>query len=257
MSVFGRAAREFRVIAFDRPGHGYSERSRDREWSPEEQARVIHEALSRLGVERPILVAHSWSGSLAFAYALEFPDHVGGIVLLGGEVYEYDMPIHSRLALIPVIGTLLIHTLCAPIGRSFVRAGLEEAFSPDPVPPDYADLFAALSLRPGQFRAAAEDHLYANRFYSKMGSRYGEIRVPVAILIGSGDSIVEPERALRLHATIPDARLFVLPDSGHELAFTHPEMVMKAIRLVSDSAGSGEDFPRPEVAQSGSAAASG
>src|SRR5262245_34352567 len=51
-----------RTLAFDRPGYGYSDRPGG-EWpSPAVQARLLREALARLGVERPILVGHSWAG---------------------------------------------------------------------------------------------------------------------------------------------------------------------------------------------------
>src|SRR5688500_17738225 len=72
-----------RVIAVDRPGHGYSERPDIASASPSAQARVIRVALAELGVQRPILVGHSWGGSVALAYALDFPTDVGGLVLLG------------------------------------------------------------------------------------------------------------------------------------------------------------------------------
>src|SRR5919199_515382 len=49
-----------RVIIFDRPGFGYSERPRGRSWTATQQAELLHEALRRLGVERPVVVGHSW-----------------------------------------------------------------------------------------------------------------------------------------------------------------------------------------------------
>jgi pimeloyl-ACP methyl ester carboxylesterase len=229
MSVFDRAAQNYRAIAFDRPGHGYSERPHGKNWSPLEQARYIHDALIKLKVERPILVGHSWSGSLVFAYALEYPDEVAGIVLLSGEVYSYEIPYHSRIALIPALGRLIASTLYVPFGRFVVEAGLKRAFAPDPVPPEYAQVFAAFSLRPNQIKASAEDHRNANHFYAEMSERYHEIRVPTVIMTGDADSIVSPERAYRLHQALPNSKLVVLPDSGHELAFTHPDAVMNAI----------------------------
>jgi hypothetical protein len=49
-----------RVIIFDRPGFGYSERPRDRTWTAARQAELLCKALRQLGVERPIVVGHSW-----------------------------------------------------------------------------------------------------------------------------------------------------------------------------------------------------
>ncbi|MBV9892246.1 MAG: alpha/beta fold hydrolase, partial [Rhizobacter sp.] len=58
--IVERLARTHRVIAFDRPGYGHSSRPRDRLWTPSAQAALLHAALRRLGVERPVIVGHSW-----------------------------------------------------------------------------------------------------------------------------------------------------------------------------------------------------
>src|SRR3954463_12011724 len=54
-----RAAERYRVIAFDRPGYGYSDRPRGQMWTPQAQAALIHAALAKLGVKRPLVLGHS------------------------------------------------------------------------------------------------------------------------------------------------------------------------------------------------------
>src|SRR5437870_950122 len=76
-----------RFIAFDRPGFGYSERPRGRAWGPSEQASLLLRALAHLGIERPIVVGHSWGALVALAMALESPEDVSGLVLLSGYYY--------------------------------------------------------------------------------------------------------------------------------------------------------------------------
>lgn len=65
------AGRGFRAIAFDRPGYGHSQRPAGKV-TPVAQARLIHQAAEALKLDKPILVAHSYSGSIAMAYALEY-----------------------------------------------------------------------------------------------------------------------------------------------------------------------------------------
>jgi pimeloyl-ACP methyl ester carboxylesterase len=55
-----RLAARHRVIALDRPGYGRSERPRDRAWTPQAQAALLAQAFVRLGIERPVVVGHSW-----------------------------------------------------------------------------------------------------------------------------------------------------------------------------------------------------
>ena len=84
--VFDLIARSRRVVAFDRPGFGYSERPRDRSWTPGAQARLLRRACRRLGVERPVVVGHSW-GRWWHSRALQAPQEVAGLVLASGYYY--------------------------------------------------------------------------------------------------------------------------------------------------------------------------
>lgn len=92
------AARGYEAIAFDRPGYGYSERPPRGKAAPADQARLIHEALKQLKVEKPIIVGHSWSGLLALIYALRYPGDVAGVVTLAGEPFSRSRPPRWRPA---------------------------------------------------------------------------------------------------------------------------------------------------------------
>ena len=69
-----------RVIFVDRPGLGFSARRAEEGASPAYQAAVLRDVLDRLGVERAIVVGHSWSGALALTFALDFPARAAGLV---------------------------------------------------------------------------------------------------------------------------------------------------------------------------------
>jgi pimeloyl-ACP methyl ester carboxylesterase len=67
------AARKYRVIAFDRPGFGHSERPRNTVWTPEAQAGLIGGALVRIGASEAMVLGHSWGTLVAVALALRIP----------------------------------------------------------------------------------------------------------------------------------------------------------------------------------------
>ena len=73
-----------RVISIDRPGFGHSPRHRGAWRNPAEQARLVLDAAAQLGVERPLLVGHSWAGSAVMAAMVEMPGRIAGGVLLAG-----------------------------------------------------------------------------------------------------------------------------------------------------------------------------
>ncbi|MBV0893568.1 alpha/beta hydrolase, partial [Paracoccus sp. Z118] len=86
------AARKYRVIVLDRPGYGHSERPRDRIWTAEAQADLIHDALAQLGIARATVLGHSWGCLVAVALARKYPDLVGGLVLASGYYFPTARP---------------------------------------------------------------------------------------------------------------------------------------------------------------------
>ncbi len=229
-SIFDRIARQYHTMAFDRPGFGYSQRPVGEGGSPFVQARLIHQALEELDVERPVLVGHSRGGNVALAYALAYPDQLAGVVTLAAAPYGGKIALHNRLLTVPVVGPLLAHTVYVPFGRGAVEAGLDAAFAPEgPAPPDYVDVYAAYELRPDQLLAHAHDQVWGRSAGHDMARRYDELRVPLVIVHGTADRNVPVDQARRLHRVAPNSNLMVVDGAGHELMFLHPSAVMEAI----------------------------
>jgi pimeloyl-ACP methyl ester carboxylesterase len=231
LSLLDRAAQDYDVLAFDRPGHGYSERPRAAVATPHVQARLLRGALQALEVDRPILVGHSWSGGLALLYALAYPEDLAGLVVLGGYVYHQGGP-HPLAALptLPVLGDLYLYTLGVPLWRRLVVHGLKTAFAPDTPPPAYVSVVQALSPRPGQSKATAEDFQTLNTTLRAVSPHYGQIRAPLRIISGAADRVVPPEQhAYALHRAVPHSRLVMVPHTGHMLQFSRPDVIMGAL----------------------------
>jgi pimeloyl-ACP methyl ester carboxylesterase len=102
-------AKNHRVIAFDRPGFGFSERPRDRIWTAQAQADLLGAALHRLNVERAVVVGHSWGTLVALALALRDQPRVAGLVLMAGYYFpsfRTDVATASWPA-VPILGDVL------------------------------------------------------------------------------------------------------------------------------------------------------
>ena len=154
--VFDRVARNHRVIAFDRPGYGYSERPQGSIWTAIEQADLLQEALDQLGIERPIVVGHSWGALVAMELALGQPDAVSGLVVLGGYYHptmRADVPLVAGPA-IPVFGDVLRYTVAPLMGAALMPLNVKAMFSPLDVPERFKREFPyGFPVRPGQIRA--------------------------------------------------------------------------------------------------------
>jgi len=234
MAVFSPLSSRHKVIAFDRPGHGRSQRPKHVEATVEVQVQLLHDALAQLRVERPILVGHSWGAALALVYAINYPNEVAGVVVVAPAAYEsHDGSFLTGLPTVPVIGDAANYVLTPLIGPSVVRGELKKAFSPDPVPKNYLKSVLSEWTKPSKARAYALDEDVYNPSVKKFSPRYAEIVVPVSIVTGDSDLIVsEKDNAGRLHEVLPKSRLVILPKTGHQIPFTHPQSVIDEIERV-------------------------
>lgn len=232
MTVLGEAAHSYRALAFDRPGHGYSERRNGRSTTVEVQARLLSEALRKLGVEKPLIVGHSWGGAMALAMALHHEDDLSGLVLLAPAAYASGAPQWwAALPHLPVLGSVFLKVLTPLIGRRLIKDSLRDAYFPEPVQEDYLQAAELLWTRPNQVRACAADDRSLNESLKSLSTGYAEIKLPVVIVTGDSDVLLRPEeQADRLHRAIPGSELIRLPRTGHQIPQTHPESVSEAIQ---------------------------
>lgn len=230
----------FRAIAFDRPGFGWSQRPKGRRFMPEEQARLVRRACLRLGIDRPVIVAQSWGTLVAAALALDEPNYVRGLVLIGG--YYFPVP-RADIALfslpaIPIFGDVMRYTISPIIGRLIAKPLYRKIFGPRPVSRRFAAEFPlAMALRPWQIRATAADTAAMIPAASHLQSRYFAISLPVAIIAGAGDQIADPRvHSARLHRQLPNSALHIVPGGGHMVHHLVPQQVVERIQAVSAEA---------------------
>lgn len=245
LSIFPPLAKQHRVIALDRPGFGWSERPRDREWTPEAQATLIRDALKALGIERPVLYGHSFGATVVVSFALLYPEDTRGIVAASGYYYP-NMRADSIVAwsaTLPLIGPILRNTLLPVEGAVFGNLAVKALFDPAPVPETYAVFPSGLALRPSQLRAAGEDGRTLRAWAKRACPHYSDIVVPVIIVAGTDDRVVDPiGHSRRLHDEIPGSRLRLWPDTGHMVHHTRADEV---IDVIDEVFGVADTWPAP------------
>ncbi len=229
-----------RVVIFDRPGYGYSERPRGRPWAAFEQAELLHKALQQLGVERPVVVGHSWGTLVALALAIRHPADTAGLVLLSG----YYFPTFRLDALMvapgaaPVLGDILRYTISPIFGWLGMPLTKLAMFAPAPVTRRFkAEYSNAMALRPWQIRATCVDGTLMVPSAARLQAHYGELAMPVAIMAGDGDKIVSHRLAERLRTLIPGSSLQIVTGAGHMVHHVATDQVVDAILAVTGKAG--------------------
>ncbi len=233
------AALGFRVIAPDRPGHGWSDRpDGEADASPARQAQLIREGLRTIGVDHAIVLGHSWSGALAVNFALDQPEFTEGLVLVSPVTHPWTTGIawYYDWAGSPTVGPLFNAVLTMPVGLLSIDAGIRAVFAPRQPPPDYAQRTGLyLLLRPGEFTANAQDVSHLLDFVMVQQPRMHEIAVPTAIVTGDSDGVVLRHlHSDGSHRDIAGSTLTVLPGIGHSPQWSAPEAVVAAVVEVAD-----------------------
>jgi pimeloyl-ACP methyl ester carboxylesterase len=235
------ASHGHRVVAFDRPGFGHSERPRGRRWTAAAQAELLERAFARLAIERPVVVGHSWGALVAVALAARARTELRGLVLMAGYYYpirRIDVALAAPFAL-PILGAPLRTVLGPLIGRTAARRLIAAAFAPRDIPARFSRGFPiALCLRPSSLRAGLEETALMIPAAAALQKHYRTLAIPVTILAGAEDRLVESGRhAVRLHREIAHSKLHVFAGIGHMLHHFVPEHVVTAIEAMIRRAG--------------------
>jgi pimeloyl-ACP methyl ester carboxylesterase len=226
-----------RVIFVDRPGLGFSARPARQGASPAYQAAVLRGILDQLGIERAVLIGHSWAGALALAFALDCPERAAGLVLVAPATHPgvWRRTRYSAVLAGPV-GWFFSRTFAFPLGAMLMWPGSRTAFLPQVMPERYVRRSAAmLVLRPPSLMANWADVGCLEAFLERQTERYAALSVPTIVLAGDRDPFVPTERhGEKLAAASPRVKLIVLPGFGHML---HHAAAARVVEAVDELAG--------------------
>jgi len=227
-----RLARRNRVLCFDRPGFGYSQRPRSRIWNAKSQAALLVKVLQQLGVRDPVVMGHSWGALVALAIGLEKNFSVRGLVLASGYYFptpRWDFWLMSGPA-IPVLGDIMRYTVAPAISWAILPALFRKMFAPRSVPNSFKNIFpVSLTLRPKQLRAAAEESAFLIPEAARLQSHYQSIRCPVHIFHGAEDQLIEPEQAGHLHSVLSRSDLHIVSETGHMVTYADGGPIAEAV----------------------------
>lgn len=241
-------AKRHRVVALDRPGHGLSTRRRLVDASPWRQARAIREALDRLGLHRPVLVGHSFGATVALCLALSDPDAVAGVVALAPLCFPE--PRLEQLLFgprsVPGAGDDLAAILSGTLDGAMLPLLWRAIFLPQAVPAGFAERFPwPYACGPGRMIAEGEDAMSVWTAMSRAAAAYPTCRVPVRILGGTADIVVNNALHGALAAALmPRAHFSWLRGTGHMLHHFHQDRVVAEVEALAGAAEAATGLPR-------------
>ncbi len=234
----GPLSQRYRTIAMDRPGFGYSTRSNDAEaWRPSAQATQLRAAAQAMGVEKPILVGHSWGASVALAWALDAPDEVAGVVAASGAMMPWGTLANVANGL--GLNNLIVGYYNRSMTRRAETGGIEDfinrAFRPQSPPPGYIDYIGGeLAVREKTVAANGADLANIQVALREMAPRYTSLTVPIEVMHGDRDWLLGfDQHAIGIAEAAPNVRLSRLPGVGHMAHHARPDVLSEAIDRIA------------------------
>ncbi len=222
-----------RTIAIDRPGFGYSSGG----YMPfDRQLEVIHELLAKLHVVRPILVGHSYGGTISLGFAERYPSDVRGLVLVdaaaaGQKIEAFtDVQAHFvKFLQLPVIRQVANATFGQLLVTVSVNQADTEAFHPLPVVAAHRKRVLEINMTHGNLEAWSGEILASTGVVAQIDKGLGGIEAPTVVIQGEQDELVNQSHGRKLAAALPHARLVMLY-GGHMQPYDHPAAIAAAVR---------------------------
>ena len=214
-------SRHGRVIAYDRPAFGLTERPMPEAWQENPYGMKFNIELLRsfmdlLEIEQAVLVGNSAGGGVSVAFALEYPERVEALLLVdpgvgggrGPQFPEWALPLMWTPQM-RHLGPLLVRDIAETGNDTILRAWSD----PSRVTPEILDGYRK-PLQVENWDRALYELTFAPA-YPEIRLQLPNLTVPVFIIGGEEDRLIRPRYFEAISKEIPGARLSLLPNCGH------------------------------------------
>ncbi|MEW5873478.1 MAG: alpha/beta hydrolase [Chloroflexota bacterium] len=217
--------RHYRTYALDFWGFGESGKKRD-SYAVQDFVSLVEQFMEQLGIERAPLVGHSMGGTVSLSVAIQFPERVRKVVVVGSPIVGSSLSLLLKLFGRRMVASIVHNNLWG------LRLGfrvLSPFYTRDPRWPEMMNrdlsqttlesfLMSIASLRETDLRPQLK-----------------RIKVPVMGMYGDKDIVVHPEQWKPILGGIPNARIERFHDAGHFIMLDHPQQFIETLRDFLDS----------------------
>lgn len=222
--VFGKLSEDFRVIAPDLQGFGFTERTNSDVYNMNNWVQQAIDLFDALGIEKAHLVGNSFGGALALSLAIKYPERIEKLVLMGSmgvsfpitygldQVWGYE-PSEANMEELLELFTY---------DHSFATPDLIKTRYESSIQPGFQESFSAMFPVP---RQKSVESMAGNQQYIR------DIQNETLIVHGRDDRVIPLETSLQLLQLIKNSQLHVFGKCGHWTQIEHAQGFAK---LVSD-----------------------
>jgi pimeloyl-ACP methyl ester carboxylesterase len=222
MAILGKT---YRTYALDFWGFGESGKKRD-SYAVQDFVSLVDQFMEHLGIEQAPLVGHSMGGTVSLSVAIQYPQRVRKVVVVGSPIVGSSLSLLLKLFGRRPVAYLIFHNLWG------LRLGfrlLSPFYTRDPRWPDMmardlsdttleSFLLSIASLRETDLRP-----------------QLSQIKIPAMGIFGNKDIVVNPEQWKPMLAGIPHSRIERFPQAGHFPMLDEPQRFQEILRDFLDS----------------------
>ena len=220
----------FHIYAVDLPGQGDSDKPAAA-YSVHYAVDALVNVLDTLKLEQVDILGASLGGMVTLSTVLEHPGRVRRAAVVGSAGIGQDVTLALRLATLPLLGEV-----ATTPRRSWIKMGLRYNFAdPRHVTDELVDEFYRARRLPGAQAVVLRVlrsgvGLGGLRPSAVLGERLRQVAVPTLVLWGRQDRVLPVGHAYRAAELIPDARLHVFEDTGHDVATERPAELTQILK---------------------------
>ena len=206
-------ASRYRAYALDFWGFGESDKRRT-SYKISDFVDLVDQFMERLGISQAPVVGHSMGGTVALNLALDHPERVQKVAVVGSPIDGRSLNIFLKLAGYPWIAFLVWNS------PALLRLGIK-LFAPW-IAANWSQWYQLLMH--DLSKMTLESFLWSihSLHHTDLSSRIGELQMPTLGVYGRGDKIVDPRQA-ELFRGVPVARVEMMAGSRHFPMLDEPE----------------------------------
>lgn len=233
--VINEFAKYGKVIAYDRPAFGLTERPMPEEWESnpygmKANVEILRELLDAFGVEKAVLVGNSAGGGVAVAFALEYPERVDELILVAPGVGGGRGPQFPAWAL-PLmwtpqmrhLGPLMMRDYQESLPRTVERGWFDQTKLTDEIRAKHLQI-----LKVRNWDRALYELTFAPA-YPELRPLLPQLTAPVLLISGQEDRLIRTWYVEAISTEMPDAKLEIIPQCGHVPQEECPTEFMKVV----------------------------
>lgn len=234
-TIIPELSKRFQVIAYDRPGHGFSS-AYDLKNNLDHNADIAFALIHKLRLNNPVVVGHSYGGSIVLAMAVRNTSNIKAFVSVSPIISTKRKPnLLFKVLKIPLMGPAL-RFFIKLYGQNIVKQGMDIAFDPNQkdMSQDFIDKRCMIISQPNNITTAAHEEMVMRLDLLNLMPLYGNIKKPLFIVHGKSDRVVPVGDVILLHKVVPSSKLILFKETGHMVQYAKPTELIKVIEEALD-----------------------